>query len=384
MQFNSIPEVIDELRAGRMVILVDDEDRENEGDFVMAAQFIQSEHITTMIRRASGIITVPMTAAYLDRLHIDLMVSNNRESMGTAFTVTVDAKKNIATGSSAWERAYTTRLLADPNSCPEDFSRPGHVNPLLARPGGVLQRAGHTEAAVDLMSLAGLQPVGVLCEIMNDDGEMTRLPGLLELAKELNMKITSIAELIRYRSKSTTIVRETFRNSISLKFGDFEAVGFECTLNGAKVTALVRGNPSPDQEVLVRMHSIEAHSDLFSLIFSQNPLHHKFCRALDIVGRSDCAALILIESENNSMKFFDAFKAQRGLSAQPVVGTAESGQGMLPYSSHAFRNYGLGAQVLKALKIKKIRLLTDQAIKPIALEGFELEICGFQKITEKV
>jgi 3,4-dihydroxy 2-butanone 4-phosphate synthase/GTP cyclohydrolase II len=380
MKFDSIPEVLEELKAGRMIILVDDEDRENEGDFVMAAQYIQPEHITTMIRQASGIITVPMPASHLHRLQIELMVSHNRESMGTAFTVTVDAKNHISTGSSAWDRAYTTRLLADPNSMPEDFSRPGHVNPLLARPGGVLQRAGHTEAAVDLMTLAGLQPVGVLCEIMDDQGEMTRLPGLRELAQKLQLKITSIAELIRYRSKSTSLVRETFRNTISLNYGPFEAVGFECEVSGTKVTALVRGNLSPSQEVLVRMHSLEANHDLFTLICSPDRHHHKFVRALETIGKSECAALIIIESDSSGMQLFDAFKAQSPLS-QSGGNSAGSARSLHSHSSQAFRNYGLGAQVLKALKIHKIRLLTDQEIKPVALEGFDIEIAGFQKIT---
>ena len=221
--FAKIDDAIDALRAGKMIILVDDEERENEGDFVMAAQFVTPEVITLMTRHASGIITNPMPEERLRALELDLMVRENSESMRTAFTVTVDAREGTTTGSSAHDRALTMRKLAEPGARPLDFNRPGHVNPLMARKGGVLKRAGHTEAAVDLMRLAGLEPVGVICEIMGDSGEMARLPELVELAQKFDLKLVTIADLIKYRRRAEKLIQKLAVADLPTKYGMFKA-----------------------------------------------------------------------------------------------------------------------------------------------------------------
>jgi 3,4-dihydroxy 2-butanone 4-phosphate synthase/GTP cyclohydrolase II len=223
--FATVPEMIAELRAGRMIILVDDEARENEGDLVIAAEKIEVEHVVAMNRIASGIITVPMPRAWLRRLHIDPMVQENAESMHTAFTVTVDAKDGVSTGSSASDRVVSIRKLADPGSRAEDFVRPGHINPLCVREGGVLKRAGHTEASHDLMCLAELQPVAVLCEIMGDDGEMLRLPRLRELALKMGLKLGTIADIIRYRQYDERLIHLVGRDRVETRFGSCASSG---------------------------------------------------------------------------------------------------------------------------------------------------------------
>ena len=224
--FNTIEEALEDLRAGKMVILVDDEDRENEGDFVIAAEHVTVEAITLMTRHASGIITVPMTSERLHALQLDLMVRENSESMRTAFTITVDARVGTTTGSSAADRALTIRKLADPHARPPDFNRPGHVNPLMARPGGVLKRAGHTEAAVDLMRLAGLQPIGVICEIMGDSGDMARVPELAELAAKFDLKFITIAEFIKHRRRTEKLIERVGTATLPTAYGDFTVHGY--------------------------------------------------------------------------------------------------------------------------------------------------------------
>lgn len=337
----SVPELIEELRAGRMIILVDDEDRENEGDFVVAGELVTAQHIVEMNRLASGIITVPMPKAWLRRLHIDPMVQENAESMHTAFTITVDAAHDISTGSSAHDRATTIRRLSDPTASATDFVRPGHVGPLLVRPGGVLKRSGHTEASHDLMKLAGLQPVAVLCEIMGDDGEMMRLPALRELAAKMGLKLGTIEDLIRHRRRTETLVERVASESLTTTLGTFEVHRYRSMVDAGRYTALVSGAISAENPVLVRMHGATLTGDLLSLLAAapDSPLQLALSRIADEGG-----ILLYIERDPTSSGPMDE------------------------------RDYGIGAQVLVDLGAHRLRLMTDNPKRRAALHGFDLEV----------
>lgn len=341
--FASVPELIAELRAGRMIILVDDEARENEGDLVVAAELIQVEHVVAMNRIASGIITVPMPRAWLRRLHIDPMVQENAESMHTAFTVTVDAKEGVSTGSSALDRVVSIRKLADPGSRAEDFVRPGHINPLLAREGGVLKRAGHTEASHDLMCLAGLQPVAVLCEIMGDDGEMLRLPHLRELAHKTGLKLGTIADIIRYRQYNERLIQLVGCERIDSRFGKLWVHRFESSVDRGRYTAFVRGPVDPEGSTLVRIHVATLTDDVLGLLTggSGSVLEQGFER----VAREERGIFLYIEGA-------------RDASADP----------------QDERAYGIGAQILRELGVRRLRLLTNHPRKRAGLDGFGLEL----------
>jgi 3,4-dihydroxy 2-butanone 4-phosphate synthase/GTP cyclohydrolase II len=341
--FASVPEMIAELRAGRMIILVDDEARENEGDLVVAAELIQVEHVVAMNRVASGIITVPMPRAWLRRLHIDPMVQENAESMHTAFTVTVDAKEGVSTGSSALDRVVSIRKLADPTSRAEDFVRPGHINPLLAREGGVLKRAGHTEASHDLMCLAGLSPVAVLCEIMGDDGEMLRLSSLRELAQKTGLKLGTIADLIRYRQYNERLIHRVGCERIESRFGKLWVHRFESSVDRGRYTAFVRGSVDPDSSTLVRIHVATLTDDVLGLLTggSGSALEQGFER----VAREESGIFLYIEGAQET-------------SLDP---TDE-------------RDYGIGAQILRELGVRRLRLLTNHPRKRAGLDGFGLEL----------
>ncbi len=345
--FASIEEVVEDLKQGKMIILVDDEDRENEGDLVIAAEFITPEVIVQMNRFASGIITVPMEAERLRDLNIDLMIQDNVESMRTAFTVTVDAKEGITTGSSAMDRATTIRKLADPKSRPRDFARPGHINPLQGKPGGVLRRAGHTEASLDLMKLAGLQPVAVLCEIMGDDGEMMRQDELHQLAEKLNLKIASIADLIQYRRHTEKLVQQTGTETLTTRYGVFEVFHYESLVDDGYYTALVKGKIDPEKEILVRMHAASITQDLLSTLRDEG--RSTFELSMQEIAKQESGVFLYIEkpkSKNIRLK------------------TDE-------------RDYGIGAQILCDLGVKKIRLLTNNPVKRAGLEGFNLKIVDY-------
>jgi len=344
VQFASIEETIAALARGEMIILVDDEDRENEGDFVVAAEHITTEMIVLMNRRASGIITVPMMPERLRALNIDLMVQDNAGSMSTAFPVTVDALADTTTGSSAIDRAVTIRKLADPDSTPDDFVRPGHINPLRARPGGVLKRAGHTEASIDLMRLAGLKPAAVLCEIMGDDGEMLRLHDLAEMAEEFDMPLANIADLIRYRRHHERLIERSETETLATAFGDFCAVHFKSVVDDGVYTAFTRGDFTPEDDVLVRMHAASVTSDLIASLDPghENSLH----KALRQISEAGSGVLIYIE--------------------QPRVSAPR-----LPSDE---RDYGIGAQILNDLGVRRLRLMTNNPVKRAGLDGFDLEI----------
>lgn len=348
--FASVPEMIAELRAGRMIILVDDEARENEGDFVVAAELLQVEHVVAMNRLASGIITVPMPRAWLRRLHIDPMVQENVESMHTAFTVTVDAKDGVSTGSSAIDRVASIRRLANPASRAEDFVRPGHINPLLAREGGVLKRAGHTEASHDLMCLAGLQPVAVLCEIMGDDGEMSRLPHLRELALEHGLKLGTIADLIRYRQFTEKLVKLVSVEQVPSRFGELTVHRFKSEVDRGRYTALVRGPIDPEGATLVRIHTATLTDDMLGLLSSG-------------AGSPVELALGRIVAEGSGVFLH--------------IERSDEGSGSMDE-----RDYGIGAQILRELGVRRLRLLTNHPRKRAGLEGFGLELVGHVRLDQ--
>jgi 3,4-dihydroxy 2-butanone 4-phosphate synthase/GTP cyclohydrolase II len=342
--FASIPELITELRAGRMIILVDDEARENEGDLVVAAEKIEVEHVVAMNRIASGIITVPLPRDWLRRLHIDAMVQENAESMHTAFTVTVDAKAGVSTGSSAQDRVVSIRKLADPEARAEDFVRPGHINPLLVREGGVLKRAGHTEASHDLMRLAGLQPVAALCEIMGDDGEMLRLPRLRELALRTGMKLGTIADIIRYRQNNERLIVLVRQDRVESRLGPLSVYRFESSVDRGRYTAFVRGRIDAERPTLVRIHVAALTDDVLGLLRggSESALE----RGLERIAVAESCVFLLIEP-----------------SAAALTPTDE-------------RDYGIGAQILRELGVQRLRLLTNHPKKRAGLDGFGLELCA--------
>jgi 3,4-dihydroxy 2-butanone 4-phosphate synthase / GTP cyclohydrolase II len=340
LQLAPVTDLIAELRAGRMIVLVDDENRENEGDFVVAAERLTTQQVVAMNRYASGIITVPMPRTWLRRLHIDPMVQESAESMHTAFTVTVDAKAGIGTGSSATDRVATIRRLADPASRAEDFVRPGHVNPLVVREGGVLKRAGHTEASHDLVLLAGLQPVAVLCEIMGDDGDMSRLPALRDVALRLGLKLGTIADVISYRRQTEKLVAQTSKRQVSTRFGDFTATRFRSAVDQGHYTALVRGVIDPSVPTLVRIHAETMADDMLALLEAGGK--GKLESALRQLAREASGVLLHIERSDSE----------------------PAGE----------RDYGIGAQILRELGVLKLRLMTNNPRPRAALEGFGLNL----------
>ncbi len=366
--FNTIEEAVADLRAGKMVVLVDDEDRENEGDFVMAAEFITAEAITLMTRHASGIITVPMPEDRLISLHLELMVRENSESMRTAFTVTVDARDGTTTGSSAADRALTIRRLADPEARAGDFNRPGHVNPLMARKGGVLKRAGHTEAAVDLMRLAGLQPVGVICEIMGDGGEMARVPELAQLARQFDLKFITIAELIKHRRRAEKLIHKVAEARLPSRYGEFTAHAYESEVDPSPYTAFTMGDIADGKDVLVRIHSSCVTGDLLGSLKCDcgDQLH----LALEKIAEAGRGVLLYIEQEGRGIGIANKIRAYALQDQGADTVEANLQLGFKP----DLRDYGIGAQVLVDLGVKRLLYMTNNPAKLAGLEGYGLEI----------
>ena len=353
--FDPVEEVIAEIAAGRPVIVTDDEDRENEGDLIMAAAKATPETITMMIRHCSGIICVPMLEPQLRRLGLGPMVARNREVQRTDFTVSVDAAQGIGTGISAADRTMTIRLLADPATTPEQLVQPGHVFPLRARPGGVLQRAGHTEAAVDLAVLAGLPPAGVICELVNDDGTVQRLPQLIEFKRRFGLKMTSIELLIEYRTAREKHVQEIGRHEIATRFGPFAVHVFRSELDGRHHFALVKGALGPGP-TLVRVHRENVLHDLLQA--EGEPGRAGIPAALERIARQGSGVLLILSRANDGAQLCDTI---RGEAAPPSARTM-------------LREYGIGAQILHGLGLREIRLLAASGRKPIAIEGHGLSI----------
>lgn len=369
MPFATIEEAINEIKQGNMLIVVDDEDRENEGDIICAAQHITPEQINFMITHARGLVCAPMSAELLNNLNIDLMTDNITEKHGTKFTVSVDASETT-TGISAFERALTIKKLANPNSTEKDFVKPGHIFPLKAEPGGVLKRAGHTEAATDLCQLAGLVKAGAICEIIKEDGEMARLDYLTEFAKKHNLKIITIKDLIAYRRRTEKLVKLVSSAKLPTKYGEFTIKGYQSTVNEEHHLALVMGDLSSCDAPLVRVHSECLTGD--ALFSSRCDCGQQLAYAFQQIQKEGCGVILYMKQEGRGIGILNKIHAYhlQDKGADTVEANLELG------FDDDMRDYGLGVQILEDLGLKKIRLMTNNPKKLIAVKGYSLEIVG--------
>ena len=369
MKFNTMEEGIADIRSGKMVILVDDEDRENEGDLTMAAEAVTPEAINFMAKYGRGLICLSLTPERVETLQLPMMTTDNTSQFGTAFTISIEARKGVTTGISAADRATTIRTAIDPAKGAEDLARPGHVFPLRARPGGVLQRAGQTEGSVDLARLAGLYPAGVICEVMNDDGTMARVPELTEFARKFQLKIITVKDLIAYRVKKESLVRRVAVTKLPTSYGsDFTAILYANDIDRLNHIALVKGDIQPDDEVLVRVHSECLTGDVFGSLRCDcgEQLHH----AMEIIDKEGKGVLLYMRQEGRGIGIEGKLKAYE---LQDKGKDTVEANLALGYKAD-LRDYGVGAQILRDIGVRKMRLLTNNPKKIIGLEGYGLDV----------
>lgn len=368
IKLDSIEEALEDYKNGKFVVVVDDADRENEGDLIIAAEKITPEAVNFMLKNARGVLCVPITISRCEKLKLERQVTDNTSMLGTPFTVTVDKLEGCTTGVSIEDRAATIKALADPESTPETFGRPGHINPLYAQDGGVLQRAGHTEAAVDLSRLAGLQPAAALMEIMSDDGSMARLPELRRRADEWGLKLISIRDLISYRLANDSILEMGEKVDMPTQYGHFSLIPFRQKDNGLEHIALIKGDVSGDAPVLVRVHSSCMTGDIFgSMRCECGEQLHLAMKKIEEEGRG---AVIYLNQEGRGIGLMDKIKAYK---------LQENGYDTVDANLHLGhkadeRDYGVGANILHSLGIKNMRLMTNNPIKRIGLEGYGIEV----------
>lgn len=365
---NTIPEAIEAIKNGKTIIVVDDENRENEGDFLTAARNATPETINFMIREGRGLVCAPITVKRARELNLELMVSHNTTSHETNFTVSVDLLEGCTTGISASDRSKTVLALIDPATKPEDLGRPGHIFPLIAKDGGVLRRTGHTEAAIDMAVLAGFEPAGVICEIMKQDGEMARLPDLQEIAKEFDLKIISIKDLIAYRLATESLVRREVSVKMPTKWGDFDMIAYTQIDTGENHLALVKGSWEPGEPVLVRVHSSCVTGDIFgSCRCDCGPQLH---RAMEMINKEGKGVVVYMNQEGRGIGLLNKLKAY--LLQENGMDTVEANI-QLGFDMDQ-RDYGVGAQILRSLGISKMRLMTNNPKKRAGLIGYGLEV----------
>jgi 3,4-dihydroxy 2-butanone 4-phosphate synthase/GTP cyclohydrolase II len=371
MPFASIEDAAADIRDGRMIIIVDDESRENEGDLVCAAEKVTPEIINFMATHARGLICMPLTEERCDELHLTMQVADNTSFLGTAFTVSIEARKGVTTGISAADRATTILTAVDPKTRPQDLARPGHIFPVRARSGGVLVRPGQTEASVDVARIAGLYPAGVICEIMNPDGTMARLPQLEEFARAHDLKIISVADLVRYRIRKETLVRRAAElGEMQTVYGRFRAVAFENVINGEVHLAMIMGDTSGPEPVLVRVHTENVTFAMFGSLVGDTGFQLQ--TSLEKIAAAGRGVVLYLRQREHHLDLVHQLKTyalmqERGLSLQEA--SMETGYGVN-------RDYGVGAQILHDLGLRRIKLLTNHPPKVAALEGFELEVVG--------
>jgi 3,4-dihydroxy 2-butanone 4-phosphate synthase / GTP cyclohydrolase II len=370
MPFASIEDAATDIREGRMIIIVDDEDRENEGDVVCAAEKVTPEIINFMARHARGLICLPLTEERCDELHLTTQVADNTSSHGTAFTVSIDARKGVTTGISASDRAITILAAVDPNTRPADLARPGHIFPLRAKDGGVLVRPGQTEASVDIARIAGLYPAGVICEIMNEDGTMARLPELMAFARVHDLKMIRVADLVRYRISKETLVRRVVETELPTVYGRLRAVAYENVINGDVHLAMVMGDVATSEPVLVRVHTENVTCDMFGSLIDDTG--YQLRAALEKIAAAGQGVVLYLRQREHSLDLVHqlrtyALMQEQGLTKREAA--METGYGLN-------RDYGIGAQILHDLGLRRILLLTNNPPKVAALEGFELEVVG--------